>query len=295
MKRKRRKKAWFFKKITKKIILILICFCIVSFGAKSVLTEKIPDTSDKMQVHFIDVGQGDATLITCGNEAMLIDAGDDSKGTAVWSYLKRQGINELKYLILTHTDADHIGGADVVVTKFDVDTVFMGNFPKDNHIYRALLDALEYKRLKWSTPQVGSSYTLGNASITIIAPNKEYDVPNNTSIALIIKHGNDRFLFTGDAEEESEMDILENGMDIKCDVFKAGHHGSSTSNTEKFVHTVSPKYVIISCAKDNEYGHPHAGPMNLFERMGIKIYRTDKHGTIVATSTGNKITWDYNK
>ncbi|MBQ8039079.1 MAG: MBL fold metallo-hydrolase, partial [Lachnospiraceae bacterium] len=225
-------------------------------------------------------------------KAMLIDAGDNSKGTTVQMYLQKQGIKKLDYLVLTHPDSDHIGGADVIVTKFDVDTVFMTDFKKDNKTYDDLVRALKGKNLKWSTPTVGNTYRLGNAEFTIVAPNTMYDDPNNASIGLLLTNGNNVFLFTGDAEEEAEYDILANGLSIDCDVFKAGHHGSSTSNTKDFVEAASPEYVVISCEKDNSYGHPHAEPMNLFRSMGVKLFRTDEQGSIIAVSDGNEITWN---
>ena len=247
---------------------------------------------DVMQVHFIDVGQGDATLVTCGDEAMLIDAGDNSKGTTVQLYLKKQGIDELKYLILTHPDADHIGGADVIVSKFDIDTVFMSDFTKDNKTYNELISALNYKGLSWSTPNVGNTYSLGSAEFTIIAPNTTYSDPNNSSIGLLLANGENAFLFTGDAEEDAEYDILANGLDIDCDVYKAGHHGSRTASTKELIESASPEYVVVSCGEDNSYGHPHAEPMNLFRSKGMQLFRTDEQGSIIATADGKNITWN---
>ena len=272
------------------LILLFMTF----FGAIGGSTEAKKGTGPaaEMQVHFMDVGQGDATLILFGGEAMLIDAGDDSKGTAVQNYLQKQGVTRLKYLVLTHTDADHIGGSDVIISKFPVDNVFIGDFPKENKVYGELMDTLEAQGFPWSTPQVGNTYTLGSARFTILAPNKEYDDPNNCSIALIVENGEDSFLFTGDAEEEAEADILANGLSVDCDVFKAGHHGSKTSNSTVFLETASPKMAVISCGEDNSYGHPHAGPLNTFRSMGVKLYRTDEQGSIVATSTGQGITWN---
>ena len=248
--------------------------------------------SAEMEVHFIDVGQGDATLIISDGEAMLIDAGDDSKGTLVQNYLTKQGVKELKYLILTHTDADHIGGADVIVSKFAIDTVFMGDYPKENRVYRDLLKAFEYKELTWSTPNIGNVYELGKAEFTIIAPNRTYSDPNNSSIGLLLRNGEDSFLFTGDAEEEAEYDILANGLEMDCDVLKAGHHGSKTSNSEAFLQAALPEYVVISCEEGNSYGHPHAGPLNRFRSMGVEVFRTDEQGSVIAFSNGEEITWN---
>jgi len=275
------------------VFFSFLSFCGTFMGLTEVEDISIESNNQAvMQVHFLDVGQGDATLVTCGEEAMLIDTGDNSKGTTVQLYLKKQGISELKYLILTHPDADHIGGADVVVTKFDIDTVFMSDFTKDNKTYNELISALDYKGLTWSTPNVGNIYTLGSAEFTIIAPNTTYSEPNNASIGLLLVNGENSFLFTGDAEEDAEYDILANGLDIDCDVYKAGHHGSKTASTKALLEAASPEYVVVSCAADNSYGHPHAEPMNNFRSMGMKLFRTDEQGSIIATADGKEITWN---
>jgi len=254
--------------------------------------EDTDTTETTMEVHFIDVGQGDATLVICDDEAMLIDAGPGGKGTLLQAYLRKQDVSELEYLILTHTDADHIGSADVIVNKFDIHTVFMGDFPKENKTYLGLLDAFEYFRLDFSTPNVGNVYALGDATITIVAPNRKYDNPNDSSIAFMLQHGENRFLFTGDATWDAEQDMLANGMDLDCDVYQAGHHGSSTSSHEEFLNAITPEYSVISCETGNSYGHPHAEVLNNFRKMGIKVFRTDEQGSIVAYSDGENITWN---
>lgn len=246
----------------------------------------------RLEVHYMDVGQGDATLVLCDGHALLIDAGDNSKGTAVQNYLQKQGVKHLDYVIGTHPDADHIGGLDVIITKFQCDTVLMPEFEKDNNTYRDVMDALSYKNMEKTVPQPGDSYMLGRACFTVIAPVKEYRDANNNSISIVLQNGQNRFLFTGDAEEEAETDILESGAVIEADVFQAGHHGSSTSNSEEFLRAVSPEYVVISCGEDNDYGHPHAQSMNLFRELGCKVYRTDLQGSIIAYSDGKQIVWN---
>ena len=181
------------------------------------------DYAQLFEVHFIDVGQGDATLIKCGDQAMLIDAGEDDKGTAIQYYLMKQGVENLDYLILTHPDSDHIGSADVIITKFDIDHVLMPDYEKDNSTYRRMMEALGYRGMKQeivamaegsdgaaddASYTVGSSFTLGEAVCTILGPVKQYDDPNNSSIALLVQYGDTGFLFTGDAEEKAESDIL---------------------------------------------------------------------------------------
>lgn len=247
---------------------------------------------DKMEVHFLDVGQGDSTLVTCGGHAMLIDAGDDTRGTAIQNYLQKQKITKLDYLILTHPDADHIGGAPVIITKFDVANVFVSNFEKDNQTYRKLIQSLDDKRVKALTPKVNSTYTLGSAKITILAPGKEYDNPNDASIALLLKNGNRTFLFTGDAGEEAEKDILETDIDISADVYKVGHHGSKYSTSQEFFKAIDPLYAVISCGEDNSYGHPHAETLNTLRTNGVLVYRTDEAGTIIASTDGTSVSFN---
>lgn len=283
------------KKVYIRLITLISVISIllgISSCASPAAASSSASNSDIMEVHFIDVGQGDATLITCNGYAMLIDSGDDSKGTAVQNYLQKQSIKKLDYLILTHPDSDHIGGAPVIITKFDISKVFMSDYEKDNKTYRKLTEALDNKNLKYETPEAGSQYSLGTAKIIILAPNDEYDNPNDSSIALSVRNGNNTFLFTGDAGKDAEEDILDNGIDISADVYKAGHHGSRTSTSEKFFMAVSPAYAVISCAEGNSYGHPHAETLNTLRANGVKVYRTDEDGTIIAVSDGNEITFN---
>lgn len=261
-----------------------------SFSSRPV--ETLAADPGTMEVHFLDVGQGNSTLITCDGHAMLIDAGDDSKGTAIQNYLKKQQVENLDYLVLTHPDSDHIGGAPVIITKFEINKVFVSNFEKDNKTYQKLIQSLDNKRLKYVTPDVGAQYPLGSATVTFLAPNEEYDNPNDSSVALLVQNGDNRFLFTGDAEEEAEQDILENGLDISADVYLAGHHGSRTSTSEDFFEAVNPSCAVISCGEGNSYGHPHAQTLNTFRTNKVKVYRTDEDGTIIAASDGKKITFN---
>ena len=264
------------KKLYRRILPIVFLFTVLISGFSYTQTTSSAAGPNKMEVHFIDVGQGDAALITCGGHAMLIDAGDDSRGTAIQNYLQKQNIKKLDYLVLTHPDADHIGGAPVVITKFAIDKVFLSNYEKDNKTYQKLIQALDDKELSYSTPETGEQYTLGTAEITVLAPNDTYDNPNDASIALLVKNGNTTFLFTGDAGEDAENDILNSGIDISADVYKAGHHGSKYSTSRDFFEAVDPAYAVISCAEGNSYGHPHAETLNTFRTNGVKVYRTDE-------------------
>lgn len=248
--------------------------------------------SSDMEVHFIDVGQGDATLVKCGDAAMLIDAGEDSKGTLIQNYLKKQGVEKLDYLVLTHPDSDHIGGAPVIITKFEVDRVFVSDFEKDNRTYRKLIQALDDKNIQAQTPEPGDEYALAEASFRILGPVKSYDDSNNASLVLLLQNGENSFLFTGDAGEEAEQDMLDSGADVKADVYQAGHHGSKTSTSEEFLDAVNPTAVVVSCEEGNSYGHPHAQTLNRLRSRGIELFRTDEQGSVTAESDGKEIVWN---
>jgi len=295
-----------FKKLW--IGLLATAMCLVSACSQNsnivpeVKTEIISATvsydpnseSETMQIHFIDVGQGDATLVTCGGEHMLIDAGENDKGTLVQNYLQKNGVETLKYAIGTHPHSDHIGGLDVIITKFDVENVMIPKKESDTRTYDDVIQAMKYKNMKPTYPNIGDTYSLGSATFTILSPgNNDYGSNlNNYSIAILLENGNTRFVFSGDAETAAEYDILNTGIDITADVYHAGHHGSKTSSDETFVRAINPSAVVISCSEGNDYGHPHAGPMNLFRLMGIDVYRTDEDGTIIATSNGKTINFD---
>ncbi len=280
------------KKISQRMLYLILTAAVLLGCTFSAPVPALAANPDRMEVHFIDVGQGDATLVTCGGHAMLIDAGDDAKGTAIQNYLQKQKITKLDYLILTHPDADHIGGAPVIITKFDIGKVFVSNFEKDSKTYQKLIQSLDDKRIKALTPKVNSKYTLGTAGIIILAPSDSYDNPNDSSVALLLKNGTRSFLFTGDAGEDAENDILETDIDISADVYKVGHHGSKYSTSKDFFKAVDPFYAVISCGEGNSYGHPHAETLNTLRTNGVKVYRTDESGTIVASTDGKSISFN---
>lgn len=246
----------------------------------------------ELTVHYLDVGQGDCILVECDGEYMLIDAGDNDQGTKIQNYLQKQGVKELKYAIGTHPDADHIGGLDVILYKFDCGTVMMPDLSKDTATYRDVVDTMKQKGYKNTVPEPGDSFELGDAVCTVLAPMEVYEDANNNSIVLKVEHGENTFLFMGDAEEEEEADILRSDAEVDADVLKIGHHGSRSSSSQKFLKAVSPEYAVISCGEDNSYGHPHAETLNNLRAMGVDVFRTDEQGTIVAVSDGSQITWN---
>lgn len=246
--------------------------------------------SDIVEVHYIDVGQGDAILIETGEDSLLIDAGENNKGSVVADYLKSQDITELDYVIGTHPHSDHIGGLDTIINTFPVTTVIMPAITHNTKTFEDVLNAIEAKNLKITKPLVGNEYQIGPAQFTIIAPNSStYDDLNDYSVGIKLTYGNTSFVFTGDAGSLSEKEMLTNGIDLSADVLKLAHHGSAYSSTADFLDAVSPTYAIISVGTDNEYGHPHPEVLQAMKDRNIKVYRTDKQGTVVFTSNGKTI------
>lgn len=290
------------------LIAILGICCLAGCGAEENITETIIENQNidqkaeapkmnsnslsSLEVHFIDVGQGDSTLIMCDGEAMLIDAGDNNQGTKVQNYIQKRGIKQLKYVIGTHPDADHIGGLDVILYKFDCDTVIMPKKENDTATYRDVVDAMNEKMYKQTYPIAGEQYLLGSAVFTILSPVKEYEDTNNSSVVIRLEHGNCSFLFSGDAEQSAEQDVLQNGIAVQADVLKVGHHGSKSSSSSAYLDAIEPTYAVVSCGEGNSYGHPHAETLNNLRSRGVQLFRTDEQGSIVATSDGNTLTWN---
>jgi competence protein ComEC len=269
------------------LVIVLLVNIFGNEGSQPIYNE----ATSNLEVHFIDVGQADSILIKSGEEAMLIDAGNNADGDMVVNYIKEQGINKLKYIIGTHPHEDHIGGLDDVIDNFDIEKIIMPKIMHTTKTFEDVLSSISNKGLKITYPIVGKEYTLNDATLIILAPNsEEYKELNNYSVVVKLIHGENSYIFTGDAEVLSEKEMLENNIEIlDSDVLKIGHHGSTTSTSEEFLNAVNPKYAVISVGKDNEYGHPHREIIELLGEKNIEVLRTDEMGTIISTSDGTII------
>jgi len=250
-----------------------------------------PSKNAVIEVHFLDVGQADSILIkTPDGKSMLIDAGNNADGQAVVSYIKSQDISKIDILVGSHPHEDHIGGMDNVINSFDIGQIYMPRISHTTQTYEDVLTAIKNKGLKVTAPTAGTSFNIGEAKCTILAPTSEkYDDLNNYSIVIRLQYGNTSFLFAGDAEEISEREMINKGFELSADVLKIGHHGSSSSTSPDFLKKVSPKYAVISVGPENDYGHPSAEVMNRLKNANIPVYRTDESGTVICTSDGESI------
>lgn len=246
--------------------------------------------SSTLKVHIIDVGQGDSILIESDNQYMLIDGGEKKMSEVVIDYLEDTGVMKLDYLIATHPHSDHIGGLEDVINHFKIGKVIMPDVIHTTKTFENLLDTIAENQLKLTKPIIGNEYAIGEATFVIIAPNSpEYDNLNNYSVGIKLTFDENSFIFTGDAEVESEYEMISNGIDLDADVLKHGHHGSSTSSSDEFLDAVSPDITIVTAGADNKYGHPHREILAAVKKRNITLFRTDIEGTIVLESDGKNI------
>lgn len=249
--------------------------------------------SGSFTVHFIDVGQADSALVTCDGHSMLIDGGNADDSNLVYSVLQRETEGHLDYVVGTHAHEDHIGGLSGAFETDTADVTFCPVTEYDSKAFRNFKTRADERGGGITIPAVGDTFTLGEASVTVVAVNSVPEDTNNTSIVIRIVYGDTSFLFTGDAEQETEEKILESGQNIESTVLKVGHHGSSTSTSQAFLDAVSPTYAVISCGKDNSYGHPHSETLAKLASAGVEVLRTDELGDIYCTSDGSEVTFSY--
>jgi beta-lactamase superfamily II metal-dependent hydrolase len=280
------------KGITTAAILLSVVTAITISTRHEDIQPNSPLASNEIRVHYIDVGQGDATLIQSADNTVLIDGGDTKTQKKFINYLRSTGITSIDYVIATHPHTDHIGGLSQVVQQFAVKDVLMLDTIYKSPSFKQLIVAMEAKGLKYATPAVGDTFAAGIIKFTVLAPAKKFKDLNDMSIVIRMVYGETAFLFTGDAEGLSEREMLRGELPLRSNVLKAGHHGSGSSSTSEFLDAVSPSVVVISCGKKNVYGFPDEKVLKnvLKPERNITLFRTDEDGTVVISTDGQNIT-----
>lgn len=244
-------------------------------------------SSAELKVHFIDVGQGDAILVQCDGENLLIDAGPVEAGDNVNQYLSDvMGLNKIHYVIATHAHDDHLAGMPSALDGLTVGHVYSSTAISSSYWFRTVLSVLKQDGLEISYPAFQDSFQLGGATVRFVNPMSAAENPNDLSLVVLIEYESNTVLLTADIEAEAETSMLACGVQLSADILKVPHHGGNTSCTEAFIRAVSPRIAIISVGTGNPHGHPHMEPLRTLEKYHATIYRTDLFGTIVCTSNG---------
>jgi competence protein ComEC len=249
---------------------------------------QIPAAANVMQVHVIDVGQGSSTLFISNGRTILIDAGENGKGQTVINYLHKLGVSSIDLFIGTHPHSDHIGGMDEVLREYkNTQTIIMPTLPKGlvptTQTYLDVLETIEQQGNVITPAVVGDIYDIGNMHLEILGPGIAYKDLNNMSVVSHITFGRHSVMVTGDAESEAEATVLfgKKADIFHSDIYIVGHHGSSTSSSQKFLDALNPSFAAMSLGANNSYGHPHKETVEKLNNMKIPYYRTDINGNIV--------------
>ena len=267
----------------------LLCFLLCLLFLPAFCAGEESTAAETMVVHFLDVGQGDAAIIQCGGQTLLIDGGDRDSNQFLYSYMKDLGLEYLDFVIATHPHDDHVKGLATALVLCDVGTIYSPVTEYDGDGFHDLTDKITDRGLDITVPHRGDTFNVGSATVTFLTePQESWDM-NDRSLMVKIVFGNTSFIFTGDAAWEAEQDALASGIDLHADVLKLGHHGSMTSSSQAFLDAVRPTYAIISVGAGNKYGHPSEETLLRLTHLYASVFRTDKHGTIVCTSDGESL------
>lgn len=276
------------------LLIALLTLALLAAGFAAYRFWRLPRAG--FAVHFVDIGQGDAAIVVCDGKTLVIDGGMPESGAKLVDYLQNTlHVSTIDAMIGTHPHADHIGGLPDVIRAFAVKTLYSPVDEFEGKPFEAMKHAADAKNVRITVPQAGQCFSLGRAEVEFYAPLGIYDDVNDLSLVTRITYGQTAFLFTGDAERPSENDMIDSDEALSATVLKVGHHGSNTSSSYLFLRQVMPSYAVISCGRDNAYGHPHQEVLARLRDIGAAVYRTDESGTIVCRSNGERVAFETEK
>lgn len=301
----------FFKRMIFKLFILILFIIIIYSFILAIFFEKIslapenkyknPKFCDDVEVHYVDVGQGDGTIIFYQNKVIVIDCGPMIHKFKMKNYLKKKGVKRINALIITHPHQDHFGGLDTLLCSFKVDKIYTTQITRKVkksilerfHLYQYNYIISEFNAMNHFKKVLDGKKVIkyGDLKLRFIGPDKVYNNLNNNSIVIRMDYKKNSMLFTGDIQSEAEQDLVQNHpKEINVDVLKIAHHGSHTSSTEEFLDATNPQLSVISCAIDNDFWHPHKSVAKRLKKRHIILYRTDESGTIILHSDGETIT-----
>ena len=273
----------------KKIVASLLLLSLLLTGCAAVGGQ---EDLDELVIHFIDVDQADGMLLIVGDTTVMIDGGNTPTSQDVLEYLKRFGVDQIDLMVNTHPHGDHLGGLPTVLNNIPTDKIWCADSTYDTYLYKSFTQLVAQKNFNISHPEPGTVFAENGLTITVLGPVNSADTYtdlNDTSLVLMVQYGQRKFLFTGDMEAFAEKQLVDAGMSLNADVLKVGHHGSYSSTSQVFLDKVDPEYGVISCGRNNEYGHPHDAPIGRLHRAEVELYRTDLMGSVVLVTDGDTI------
>lgn len=273
----------------KKIVAFLLLLSLLLTGCAAAGGQ---EDLDELVIHFIDVDQADGMLLIVGDTTVMIDGGNTPTSQDVLEYLKRFGVDQIDLMVNTHPHGDHLGGLPTVLNNIPTDKIWCADSTYDTYLYKSFTQLVAQKNFNISHPEPGTVFAENGLTITVLGPLNSADTYtdlNDTSLVLMVQYGQRKFLFTGDMEAFAEKQLVDAGMSLKADVLKVGHHGSYSSTSQVFLDKVDPEYGVISCGRNNEYGHPHDAPIGRLHRAEVELYRTDLMGSVILVTDGDTI------
>lgn len=276
-------------RVAKQSLAFLLVLCIALLPSCS--TVRFTAEEGFLYITFLDVGQGDAILLQTDEGSILVDAGTEKSEESLIIELRALGVASLALFVMTHPDADHIGGADGIIGAFSIGEVWISGAPSDSAANRRMEEALDRKDLTAVAVTEGTTYTLGALRLLVLSPVEPSSDTNASSVVILASYGDTDLLLMGDADKKVEKRIIEDypAWKLDCEILKAGHHGSKTASSAAFLAVALPEYTVISCGAGNSYGHPHGEVLERLSEVGSEVFRTDLSGSISFKTDGQNL------